>query len=122
MKKNVLFLVGVFVFCFLSCNKDKDDVFFIKPNKTEITLSSTNKQETFTIHSNGEWRIEAPSLSYGLGIMESEGSFYILSQGMGNGDATITVKLKETTDTDVQQETLTIEGKGKSVMLRIKKN
>lgn len=119
--KKYLFLIGILLFTLSSCNKDSDDDFLLKTNKSEIVLSSTNKQDTFTITSNGEWRIESPSLSYGLGIMESEGSFYILSQGMGNGNATITVKLKDETDGNVLKETLTIKGKNTNATILLKK-
>lgn len=119
MTKKILFLIGILVFVFSSC--DNDDDFCLKVDKSEIVLSSTNKQDKFVISSNGDWVIKAPSLEYGIGIIRATGKFYTLSQGMGNGNTIVIVKLKDSPNNKAMKETLTIEGKHKPITILLKK-
>ncbi len=116
MKKYFLIIVSLVL---LSCSEN-DEIFELNTDKSEITLSSIKKQDTFTITTNEEWKIKAPSLEYGLGTMISEGKFYILSQGMGTKEATVKVELKEDFK-GVAEETLTIKTKHKSIAILLKK-
>lgn len=119
MRRYILFLTVLIPL--LSCNEDDNKNFFLKSNKSEIVLSSTNKQDKFVISSNGDWVIKAPSLEYGIGIIRATGKFYTLSQGMGNGNTIVIVKLKDSLNNKAIEETLTIEGKHKSITVLLKK-
>lgn len=68
----------------------EEQVFNIEGNPTGLEVSTEGTTETYSIHSNGMWRIE----------LEGEGDWVSMNPDEGFGDGTFSITVSENTDAD----------------------
>lgn len=105
ISKVMLTFCLLFMMFFLSCEKDKENkiYFYLRSNPATLDIPSSGVTETYTVYSNGSWKVEPSSAEDWVTIDPLE----------GNGDGFFTVIAKENHAMDERELTLQFIVNGK---------